>query len=326
MPLNIQQAKVVQQWPYERPLLQVRCEPSGRYAFASSEDRAILRWDLNSGEKVPLRAHDSWVFAFAISPDGSQCLSGGGDGELIWWPLTGDQPARSIAAHQGWIRAIAVQPQGGLVATAGNDRVVRLWRCDSGELQGELTGHEKHVYSLLWHPTNGELLSGDLGGKIRVWNIADKSLVRTIEATALFAYDQGQRVDFGGVRTMAWSLDSTQLLAGGLHKASNPLGAVHEPIVLRIQYADGTLVKSHVANGITGGIAVRVMSLADGTIMAASGGGSGGWLLFWNADADATIHQFQLPNLVRDADLHPDGIRVVTTHSDSHLRVTALGS
>jgi WD40 repeat protein len=324
MAINVQQAKVIQQWPYDRPLLHGRCDPSGRFCFVSAEDRAVLRWDLTSGEKVPLRAHDSWVFAIDFTPDRAHLLTGGGDGQLIWWPLESDQPIRTVAAHQGWIRAIAVHSDG-TIATAGNDRVVRLWAADSGELKAEYAGHEKHVYSLLWHPSGAELLSGDLGGKVHVWDVASKQLRRTIETAALHTYEPGQQVDFGGVRTMAWSLDGTQLLAGGLHKASNPLGAVHEPLVLRIQYADGALLKSHVANGITGGIAVRVVSLSDGTVLGVSGGSSGGWLLFWNADADATFHQFQLPNLVRDADLHPDGQRLLTTHSDNHLRMTSLG-
>ncbi len=58
--------------------------------------------------------------------------------------------------------------------------------------------------------------------------------------------------------------------------------------------------------------------------MGVSGGGSGGWLIFWKTDADKDFHRFQLPSLGRDMDLHPDGIQVATAHYDRHLRITKL--
>ena len=54
----------------DRPLVSCRFDAKGRFVFAGSEDQTVLRWDLKSGNKATLAAHESWVHALAGSPDG----------------------------------------------------------------------------------------------------------------------------------------------------------------------------------------------------------------------------------------------------------------
>src|SRR5262249_59827705 len=110
----------------------------------------------------------------------------------------------------------------------GKDRAVRLWERESGRLVRELTGHLNHVYSLVFSADGKSLLSGDLLGSIRQWDLASGKAAGTFDAKALHTYDAGQQVDFGGARGLAISGDDGLIAAGGLHKATNPLGAVHE--------------------------------------------------------------------------------------------------
>lgn len=60
--------------------------------------------------------------------------------------------------------------------------------------------------------------------------------------------------------------------------------------------------------------------------MGLSGGGSGGFLVFWKPESEKDYHRFQLPSLARDMDLHPDGLQVATAHYDRHLRVSRLAA
>ena len=62
----------------------------------------------------------------------------------------------------------------------------------------------------------------------------------------------------------------------------------------------------------------RLRYLADGSLMGACGGTSGGLLLFWKSGADKDYHRLALPNIARDMDLHPDGLRVATAHHDGN--------
>ncbi|MFM9116929.1 MAG: WD40 repeat domain-containing protein [Planctomycetota bacterium] len=325
MPADPAKAKVASQWPYTSPLISCRWQPNGKYLFSTAEDNSIQRWDPVSGEKISLAAHDSWVFALGVTPDGQTLLSAGGDGQLIWWPANQEAPApiRRVAAHQGWIRQLAVSPDGKTVATAGNDQVVKLWNISDGSLVKQFTGHENQIYSVLFHPAGQQLVSGDLLGMIRHWDIAQGTQIRSVEAKDLHSYNGGQGVHFGGIRALAFSADAKQLACGGLHKAENPLGAVHEPLVVVLDWVKLQVAQTHIAEGVKGSLG-RLHYHPQGFLVGVSGGSSGGFLLFWKAQQNKELHRFALPNLARDMDLHADLVQVATTHFDKKLRLTRL--
>lgn len=324
--IDFRKAHVVNDWNYERPLLACRISPSGLHAVTSSEDFSLQRWELTKGERIQFKGHESWVHALQFSVDGNELVSGGCEGTLVWWPIVEPEPKakRTVQAHEGWIRAIDRSPDGALLASVGNDAMVRVWSMASGEKVAELAGHEGHVYSVLFHSDGKHVLSGDLKGKVHMWNIAAARLERSFDAASLYSHNDGQRVDFGGVRGLTLCAGAAQVCGGGLHKASNPLGAVHEPLVLRINYEDGKLLKSHVCDGITGGVIWRLQTLPDDTIMAVCGGSTGGFLLFFNDQQEKDVFRFKLPSLARDMDLHTASARVATVHFDGHLRITEL--
>ena len=322
-------AHVVSQWPTERPVVCCRFDPKGRYVFCGLESSEVQRFDLADGKRAPFSGgHESWVFSLAFSADGEKTFTGGGDGRITVWETASDSPhpVSKTEAHQGWIRTMSVTPNGLLLATGGNDRLVKIWDIATGSLVHELKGHEGHIYSLEFHSNGESLLSGDLLGAIKQWDLATGNLAATFEAKALHSYNAGQQVDFGGVRALAITPDGKLVAAGGLHKASNPLGAVHEPLVLLFEGESRKIVKTQLADGITQGVIWRLRFLADGSLMGACGGGKGGFLIFWKTDAEKDFHRFTLPNLLRDMDLHPDGLRVATAHYDRNVRITHLSA
>jgi WD40 repeat protein len=307
------QARLVAQWPAGRPIVCCRFDPTGRFLFCGLES------SFEGG-------HTSWVFSLAFSPSGLTFYSGGGDGRIVSWETgsSSPKPIRTIEAHKGWIRAIAASPDGKLLASGGNDRVVRLWDSLTGKLVRELTGHTGHIYSLEYHSTGKTLLSADLLGVIKEWDPSSGQALGAFDAKALHTYERGQQVDFGGVRGIASSPDHAHIAAGGLHKATNPLGAVHEPLVLVFDAKTRKLARTLLTDGIAGGVIWRLRYLCDGSLMGGCGGSNGGILLFWKSGADKDFHRFSLPNILRDLDLHPDGLRVATAHHDGSARITSL--
>jgi WD40 repeat protein len=322
-------AHVVSQWAHDRPLNACRFDPTGRFVFSGSEDAAVERFKLADGARTVLTGgHETWVQALTFSKDGSIAMSGGCDGKITWWDTAADapKPIRTVEAHKGWIRGLDVSPDGTLLASGGNDNSVRLWKVADGSLVRELNGHARHVYSVAFHPKGQYLLSGDLVGSVRQWDVASGKELQAFDAKPLHTYEGGQQVDFGGVRALAISPDEKWLAAGGLYKATNPLGAVHEPIVLLFNWESQKVEKQQIAEGITGGVVWRLRWLADGSLMGVSGGSTGGFLLFWKPDADKDYFRIQLPNIARDMDLHPDGLQVATAHHDHHVRITRLAA
>jgi WD40 repeat protein len=306
-----------------------RFDPPGRFLFCGVESAAVERFDLADGKKLTFPGgHESWVFSLAFSPDGETTFSGGGDGAVSMWETAASapRPTRTIQAHEGWIRALGVSPDGVHLATGGNDRMVRIWETSSGKPVHELKGHAGHIYSLAFAPDGKSLLSGDLLGAIQQWDLASGALLGTFDAKPLHSYNTGQHVDFGGVRGLDISPDGKLVAAGGLHKATNPLGAVHEPIALLFEAETRKTVRTLLADGITQGVIWRLRFLADGSLLGGCGGGKGGFLLFWKTDADKDYHRLALPNILRDMDLHPDGLRVATAHYDGNVRITRLAA
>lgn len=321
-------AYVSAQWAHERPLISCRFDPSGQFVFCGSEDAVIERFRLSDGAKTLLTGgHSTWVNCFAFGDAGKYVISGGCDGKLTWWETAAEAPVaiRSVPAHgTQWVRAVVSTPSGSQIVSGGNDNMIRIWNAADGTLVRELSGHQKHVYSLAFDPTGKFLFSGDLAGVIKQWDMDSGAEVRKFDGSTLYSYNGGQQVDFGGVRGLAVSADGKRLVAGGLHKASNPLGAVHEPLVLVFNIETQALEKSLIAEGITQGVIWNLRWLSDGSIMGVTGGGNGGLLLFWKPDTDKDYHRFTLPNIARDMDLHPDGIQVATAHHDKHVRITRL--
>ena len=318
-------AHVREQWKYSSPLIACSFDPGGKYVFASAEDNSVQRWDLESSAITPFAAHDSWVRDMPFLADGQTLVTVGSDDQMIWWPVAAEnpKPLKTIQAHKGWIRTVSISPDGTLLATGGNDNLVKIWNTTDGTCLHELAGHDSNVYSTLFHPEGQFLVSGDLSGQVRQWEISSGKFVRAFDASALHTYNGGQQVHYGGVRSIALSPDLKYMACSGLHKATNPLGAVSEPLVLLFDWESQELLRSHVTSDVRG-IGWSVYYLADGTLMGLSGGGGGGFLLFWKPDEDKDFFKFKLPNIARDLALHPNGLQVATTHFDRHLRISHM--
>jgi WD40 repeat protein len=317
---------VVKELAHKSPLIVCRFHPGGRFVFASAEDNTVQRWDLETGKATALTGHESWVFAIAAQTGGEAIITGGGDGQLIWWAGAAGkpEPLRRVTAHRGWVRAIAISPDGSVVASCGNDRVIRLWSFADGKPLLELPGHDRPVYRLLFTPRGRTLISADLRGRVIEWDYRPGKEGRRLDASKLYQYNAGQGVDYGGVRDLSLSLDGKYLACGGLIEASNPLGAVSNPAIVILDWRTSKEARLLRPKENVLGVVWGLRFHPDGFLIAASGGNAGGFLWFWKPDQVHEFFKLALPNTARDMDLHPDGLRIATAHHDGKLRLSLM--
>lgn len=308
------------------PLLSCRFDPTGRFVFAGAEDNKVVRWELATGSKVELAAHDSWVRALAFSANGETLITGGHDGRMIWWAAGADapQPTRTIQAHQGWIRALAVSPDGQSVASCSNDLKVKLWSIAEGSLIREFTGHERHVYHLGFHPDGKQLVSGDLTAKFLHWEVDTGKQVRSFAIASLSKYDPGFMADYGGPYCLQFAPDGKGFFAGGLTNVTNAFAGVCNPIVVQVDWEAGKDVMTHLSKSGIQGTAWGFALHPDGYRIAATGGQGGGHLFFWKFDQKDEFHSVNLGNTARDMSLHSDGLQIATAHYDKNLRISLM--
>lgn len=313
---------------YGSPLFGSRFDPLGRYVFTGAQDYLVQRWDLETGKPTPLTGHGSWVRAIAFTPDGKTTITGGYDGQVIFWETAAEQPApqRTMSAHNGWVRSLQVSPDGKYLASAGNDNLVKLWNVADGALVREFSGHANHVYYAVFHPSGQAIASCDLKGVIKHWDVNTGEAKREIAASALGKYDTSFGADIGGARSMTYSPDGKWLVVGGIINVTNAFAGIGDVSAALIDWESGKLVHQLVLKETLRGVCWGLKFHPDGFIIASTGGsgGGGGNLVFWKPDAPQEFFRFKLPSNTRDLDLHPDGLRLVVAHQSGAVGIYSM--
>ncbi len=317
---------LVAELKHTSPLVSCRCDPTGTFVFAGAQDNTVRRWRFADGEQTALAGHNSWVRGLALHPAGQTLFTGGYDGRVIWWEAAAESPVpvRVIEAHAGWVRGIAVSPDGQTLATGGNDHRVRLWSATDGAPLSEFSGHASHVYAVAFHPTGAHLVSVDLKGVVKHWDLSTGAEARQLDASVLYKYDEGFRADIGGAESIAFSPDGGWLACGGTTNVTNAFAGVGNPVVALFDWQTGERRQVHGAKEAYNGVVRGLVFHAQGFLIGASGGGAGGYLLFWKPEEPTEFFQLKLANTARDVDLHPDGVRLAVPQFDGVLRVYSM--
>ncbi|MCC6510718.1 MAG: hypothetical protein IT423_16560 [Pirellulaceae bacterium] len=310
------------EYKHTRPLISCCWDSKSRYVFFGAEDNIIHRYEVASKNVVPLQAHDSWVRAMGVTPDGETVLTAGYDGRLVTWDMKDVSKAKRVVdAHIGWARALAISPDGKQVATCGNDQFVKLWDIAEGRLIREFSGHQSHVYYVAFTADGKQLLSCDLKGHLKLWSIEEPDRkTDVVKAEALTKYDTTFRADIGGARSMATNADGSILAMAGITNVSNAFAGVGEVAVVLVDWQKSKITQTLESKDKTRGTAWGVAYHPDGFWLAVTAG-SGGWLYFWKGDIAHEFFKLKLKSDGRGMSLSPDNRQVAVAHADNHLRL-----
>jgi cytochrome c len=123
---------------------------------------------VSGAAQAQLRGHGGPVRALAISPNGSEAVSGSFDTAVIRWSLARNSAKQALRFHAGAVNAVAFLADARL-ATAGEDARIALWDAGRDAPSRILDGHTAPVAGLAVSPDGSAIASASWDHTVRVW-------------------------------------------------------------------------------------------------------------------------------------------------------------
>jgi cytochrome c len=178
--------------------------------------------------QAQLRGHGGPVRALAISPDGSEAISGSFDTSVIRWSLTRNVAEQVMRFHDGAVNAVAWLSDGRVI-TAGADAHIAIWAPGKPEPDKVLDGHSGPIAALAVSPDGKWLASGSWDHSVRLWPL-NGGAPRVLEGNSqnvngvAFTPDDGSLVSAGYDASLRiWRLNDD---SAGIHTLPTPLNVV----------------------------------------------------------------------------------------------------
>jgi WD40 repeat protein len=283
-------------------------------------ERNVLTGDTGLARAIgATRARFGEVTSVMFNSDGTQIVSGGGDGSVRVWDAIAGLP---IPAGQREIRAAAFSPNGQLIASGGTDGTIKLWDAKTatpiGEPLGAPTpaGIERAITAVGFDHDGSRIVAGSNDGSVRVWDMTTR---RPAELAPAVPADTPPTEE-QKIKAVAFSPDNSKIVAAGNDGRLRLWDAeLLQPI--------GTITTSTV-EGKPYPIWAATFSPDSRKIVTGSGGYDNS-LQIWNVDtltpdgpAMVGHNGYQLYSV----SYSPDGNHIVTGGYDGTTRVWDVGS
>ena len=148
-------------------------DPTGRLLAVQTLDEDVPNvraWDIGAGNEVFARDHyPAWIGAVQFSPDGSQLLTGGGDGTVIVWDIETGDLKRVLTGHTGAVEDATWSSDGLSIISGSHDGTVRAWDVTSGETLVVLEGHDTWPFVDMT-PDRRHVVTAT-PGSVRIWTL-----------------------------------------------------------------------------------------------------------------------------------------------------------
>jgi WD40 repeat protein len=120
------------------------------FVFLSGDYHGNLVW-WNGADAAPkptrsVAAHDGWIRAVAVSPDGDTVATCGNDQLVKLWSIADGRPLRTFEGHTSHVYNVAFHPGGTRLVSADLKGNVKDWDLSTGKVVRELDAKVFHKY------------------------------------------------------------------------------------------------------------------------------------------------------------------------------------
>jgi len=207
--------------------------PDAPRLYSVGEDRTVRQWDVDRRRQQgpALGGVGGPLFTVAVRPQGDLVASGGDDGTVVLWSAQAPSSpiARPLLGGASGVTSVVFVSGGRQLATAQPDGTVVLWDVRSRHPLGpSLRAADPGRRPLLATDARGELLAISGPRDVQMWNVEQRSVLRTIPTSgvpsALALSRDGRRLAVAvgvpepGSRVDVWDVGTGQ-------RASPPLTA-----------------------------------------------------------------------------------------------------
>ena len=141
----------------------------GTFFAAGDMQGTIHLLNKQTGEKIEINAHTSWVNGLSFNPDGTILASAGRDFILQLWDVKTGKHIKTLKETNSEIQCITFSPDGNTLAS-GEDNVIRFFDIHSGN-EKSLNAHTSWVDDLSYSPDGKSILSISDDNSVFLWDV-----------------------------------------------------------------------------------------------------------------------------------------------------------
>lgn len=165
------------------PVRDVGARPSVADAPTSDRYEPVDASEVSRVRVLPW--HRGKVWGVALSPDGTQVISGGDDSAVQLREVVSGARTLLGSAHEKAVFGVAWAPKGDRFVSVSGDNTARIWRASDGREVRTLTGHRSWVQAVAWSPDGSCIATGGADRTVRLWNAQSGEMLDTIDMGSL---------------------------------------------------------------------------------------------------------------------------------------------